>query len=106
MHKYCSVLLSALLAISCTDRQALTVTDTDEAAAWGAALCAGAAVGAFEKFDADPRDLDAISTTYQPDPARATHYHERYAVYRDIAGEMTASWGRLNELDKKVRGAQ
>ena len=84
----------------------VTVTDTDEAAAWGAALCAGAAVGAFEKFDADPRDLDAISTTYQPDPARATHYHERYAVYRDIAGEMTASWGRLNELDKKVRGAQ
>ncbi|TDH39076.1 carbohydrate kinase [Pseudohoeflea suaedae] len=84
----------------------VTVTGTDEAAAWGAALCAGAAVGAFERFDADPRDLEAVSTTYRPDPARAAHYHQRYAVYREIASEMRASWDRLNELDQKVRGAQ
>jgi L-xylulokinase len=83
----------------------VTVTETDESAAWGAALCAGAAVGGFQRFDADPRDLDVISKTYTPDPARAAHYHERYRVYRDIAAEMGPAWDRLNTLDGMPRGA-
>lgn len=77
----------------------LTVTNTDEAAAWGAALCAGAAVGAFSSFEADPRDLDAISTTYVPDPARADHYSKRFKAFTEIANDMAGNWDRLNALE-------
>lgn len=74
------------------------VTETDEAAAWGAALCAGAAVGLYEAFDADPRDLDAITTTYRPDPGRQAAYDARYAVYREIADGFAATWEKLDRL--------
>lgn len=82
----------------------VTVTDTDEAAAWGAALCAGAAVGAFTRFDADPRDLsDAV--THQPDPARAAHYEARYTVFREVAEDLSRTYDRLNALEGMERGA-
>lgn len=77
----------------------VTVTDTDEAAAWGAALCAGAAVGAFARFDADPRDIDAGATTYQPSSDRAAHYAHRYALYREVAEALAPTWDRLNALE-------
>lgn len=83
----------------------VTVTDTDEAAAWGAALCAGAAVGAFARWDADPRDLDAQATHYTPTPDRAAHYAQRYAVYREVADELSETWDRLNALESLSRGA-
>lgn len=82
----------------------VTVTDTDEAAAWGAALCAGAAIGAFERFDADPRDLDARASIYRPAPDRAAHYAARYALYREVAAAMGATWDRLNRLEAMGRG--
>ncbi len=81
----------------------VTVTDTDEAAAWGAALCAGAAVGAFDRLDADPRELEAASTTYQPDPERTAHYEKRYAVYREIAESMGENWRKLEALGSTGR---
>ncbi|WP_108483359.1 FGGY-family carbohydrate kinase [Oceaniglobus ichthyenteri] len=76
---------------------------TDEAAAWGAALCAGAAVGAFAQFDADPRDLDAISTTYHPRPDRVAEYETRYAAYQNLADILPDTWDRLNTLEAKGR---
>ncbi|MFZ7091978.1 FGGY-family carbohydrate kinase [Primorskyibacter sp. 2E233] len=82
----------------------VTVTQTDEAAAWGAALCAGAAVGAFERFDADPRDLAASSTTYQPQPDRHAHYETRYRIYREVAQDMAENWRRLEHLSQEPRG--
>ena len=81
----------------------VTVTDTDEAAAWGAALCAGAAVGAYDGFDADPRDLDAISTVYRPEPGRAGHYRHRYRAYRALADDMARPWDRVNAFGGKAR---
>lgn len=82
----------------------VTVTDTDEAAAWGAALCAGAAVGAFARFDADPRDLsDAV--THRPDPGRAAHYQARYEVFRAVAADLSHTYDRLNALETMERGA-
>ena len=44
----------------------VTVTETEEAAAWGAALCAGAGVGLFASPQDDPRDLDRLGKTYSP----------------------------------------
>lgn len=78
----------------------VTVTDTDESAAWGAALCAGAAVGAFAGPEADPRDMDAIATRYRPDPDRAARFDARYAVWRAIANDMAPVWDRLASLQQ------
>lgn len=83
----------------------VTVTDTDEAAAWGAALCAGAAVGAFPQFNADPRDIDGRATVYHPSSERAAHYARRFAVYRDVAASLEPTWDRLNTLGTMARGA-
>jgi L-xylulokinase len=80
------------------------VTNTDEAAAWGAALCAGASVGAFSSFDADPRDLKTSSTTYSPNPERAAHYAQRFETFQKIAEEMGPVWERLNALETPERG--
>ena len=82
----------------------VTVTDTDEAAAWGAALCAGAAVGAFAQFDADPRDIEGRATEYQPSQSRAAHYTERYMLYSEVAATLTSTWDRLNALEATGRG--
>lgn len=82
----------------------VTVTDTDEAAAWGAALCAGAAVGAYPSFDADPRDLGAISIVYRPDAERTAHYETRFKVYRDTVAALEAAAPGLNALDTLPRG--
>lgn len=81
----------------------VTVTETEEAAAWGAALCAGAAVGAFDAADADPRDLDDLLTRHDPVPSRAAHYATRYATYQAAAADMGATWGRLDALDTQAR---
>lgn len=77
----------------------VTVTDTDEAAAWGAALCAGAAAGVFARFDADPRDIEARAATYRPSPGRAAHYAHRFALYCEVAEALGPTWDRLNELE-------
>jgi L-xylulokinase len=76
----------------------VTVTDTDEAAAWGAALCAGAAVGAFAGPDADPRDMETIATVYRPDPARAARCADRYVAWQAIADDLAPVWDRLNAM--------
>ncbi|RYH07724.1 FGGY-family carbohydrate kinase [Tropicimonas sp. IMCC6043] len=83
----------------------ILVTETDEAAAWGAALCAGAAVGLYPAFDADPRDLAAITRTYLPDPARQAHYDARYVVYREIADGFAETWEKLDALGRGTDGA-
>ncbi len=76
----------------------VTVTDTDESAAWGAALCAGAGVGLFADHQSDPRDLAKISRTCRPDPVRSRHYEERYGLFCDIAAAMTPLWPRISKL--------
>jgi L-xylulokinase len=75
-----------------------TVTETDEAAAWGAALCAGVGVGIYENVRHDPRATTAIAHTCHPDPARAAAYEVRYQLFKDIADAMTPIWPRLGEL--------
>lgn len=76
----------------------VTVTETDEAAAWGAALCAGAGVGIYADPQSDPRDVDKIATTYQPDSARSTEYRTRYDLFKNIADAMTPLWPRIGDL--------
>jgi len=76
----------------------VTVTETDEAAAWGAALCAGAGSGIFGSPDDDPRDLDSLQQTYRPDTGRSTAYQTRYELFRDIADALQPLWPRIDGL--------
>lgn len=77
---------------------AVTVSATEEAAAWGAALCAGAGIGLFAAPTADPRDMAALSRTYVPDPVRSAALQERYALHCDIASTMGPLWPRIEAL--------
>ena len=76
----------------------VTATRTEEAAAWGAALCAGAGAGLFASPTDDPRDLASIETTCEPDPARQRAYEERYRLFLDLAEAMRPLWPRLRRL--------
>ncbi|WP_149142847.1 FGGY-family carbohydrate kinase [Gemmobacter caeruleus] len=76
----------------------VTVTATEEAAAWGAALCAGAGVGLFAAPEADPRDLAALSQTYDPDPARAAAMETRFGLHCDLSAALAPLWPRIEAL--------
>jgi len=81
----------------------VTATRTEEAAAWGAALCAGAGAGLFASPTDDPRDLASIETTYQPDPDRQKAYDEKYRVFLDLAEAMRPLWPTLRRLGGAVQ---
>ena len=76
----------------------VTVSDTDEAAAWGAALCAGAGVGLFKSPRHDPRDLGAIGRVYRPEAGRSADLGKRYQLHCDIARQMSPLWSRIEAL--------
>jgi L-xylulokinase len=75
-----------------------TVTETDEAAAWGAALCAGAGVGLYKSPRHDPRDTNAIAHRCYPDPARSAVYQQRYDLFREIADAMAPIWPKISKI--------
>jgi L-xylulokinase len=81
----------------------VTVTTTEEAAAWGAALCAGAGVGLYPSPLHDPRDLAALSHNYTPDPARAAGYALRHDLFNRLAGAMAPFWPDIEALDAGAR---
>jgi L-xylulokinase len=81
------------------------VTGTDEAAAWGAALCAGAGVGLYPSPQDDPRDLRRLATTYAPDPARSAAYDVRYRLFCRIAETMAPLWPDIDRLAGVPSGA-
>ncbi|OLP61736.1 carbohydrate kinase [Xaviernesmea oryzae] len=83
----------------------VTATKTEEAAAWGAALCAGVGAGAYARPTDDPRDLSAIETVTQPDPARQALYEARYQLFCEIADTMRPLWPKLRALGHAQEGA-
>lgn len=72
----------------------VTTSQTDEAAAWGAALCAGRGIGIF----ADLRNGAAATQVYTPDPARRAQYEKRFDVFREIAEAMKPLWPKIADL--------
>ncbi|MGV8989345.1 MAG: FGGY-family carbohydrate kinase [Cypionkella sp.] len=77
----------------------VTTSQTEEAAAWGAALCAGAAVGLFPSVFDDPRDLTALGETFTPDPTRAAAYEARYRLHCKISAALAPLWPEIEALD-------
>ena len=76
----------------------VTVTATEEAAAWGAALCAGSGVGIFTSPRHDPRDMAEISTLYRPDPGRSADLARAYALHCDLTAALAPFWPRIEAL--------
>lgn len=74
----------------------VTVTETEEAAAWGAALCAGAAVGLYPSPFADPRNLSCHA--YTPDPGRSAVYETRYRLHNRISEALSPLWPEIDAL--------
>ncbi|MCT9000434.1 FGGY-family carbohydrate kinase [Chelativorans intermedius] len=81
----------------------VSTSRTGEAAAWGAALCAGAAVGLFKTPFDDPRDLDALSRTYSPDTDRHADYNRRYAVFAEAVEALRPVWRKLEALGSETK---
>jgi len=80
------------------------VTSTDEAAAFGAALCAGAAVGLYASVHDDPRDLSTTGRRYQPDPVRSAEFSRRFSLYCRIAETLKPVWPDIEQLAEKTEG--
>lgn len=76
----------------------VAATKTEEAAAWGAALCAGAGVGIYGAPTDDPRNLREIETIYQPDPERRAAYEAKYQVFLELTEAMKPVWPKLQKL--------
>ena len=74
------------------------VSATDEAAAWGAALCAGAGIGLFANPQDDPRDMAALTTIWRPDPGRAADLARRYEVWNALIAALSPLWPRIEAL--------
>lgn len=76
----------------------VTVTSTDEAAALGAALCAGAAVGLFKTPQEGARQVGITARKYQPVPASNAVFNERFSLYCRIAEQMKSHWPEIERL--------
>lgn len=82
---------------------AVDVSSADEAAAWGAALAAGAAIGLYPSPEAGAAATTRILRSYQPDPARGRHLAERYTLYRQLADGMAPYWQAIEDIAKRSR---
>ena len=76
----------------------VTTSQTEEAAAWGAALCAGAAAGVYASPMADPRDMSLLGKTYFPDSARHEAYQTRYELHCKLAAALAPFWPEIEAL--------
>lgn len=80
------------------------VSSADEAAAWGAALVAGTAIGLHGSPDAGAAATTRILRSYRPDAARSTQLAERYNLYRQLADGMAPHWRAIENLARQSRG--
>ena len=85
---------------------AVDVSSADEAAAWGAALTAGAAVGLYPSPQEGAAATTRILHSYRPEPARGAALAERYELYRGLAETMAGQWRAIENLANRSREAR
>lgn len=81
------------------------VARIDEAAAWGAAVCAGKAVGVFGSVIETASEIAADCQTYGPRSEHHARFSARYDIYRDIAKNLRVNWGQLEQLVAQTNAA-
>jgi L-xylulokinase len=82
---------------------AVDVSSADEAAAWGAALVAGAAIGLYPSPEAGAAATTRILRSHDPDPVRGARLAERYDLYRRLADAMAPQWRAIEDLARRSR---
>jgi xylulokinase len=73
----------------------IVVPRITEAACWGAALLGGVGAGVFGSAAQAMEAMLHLEHRFEPDPARAARYEERYALYREVYPAVRAINGRL-----------
>jgi xylulokinase len=71
-------------------------TTTDEGPAYGAALLAGVAAGAFASVDEACAGITLRQGVDEPDPALAHLYDSHYAAYRELYPATASTMHRLS----------
>ncbi len=66
------------------DSELVTVADTTEGAAYGAALLAGVGAGIWQDVDQACQSVVKITGTTRPDPQHVVPYQDLYTLYRDL----------------------
>ncbi|HEY1942726.1 MAG TPA: FGGY-family carbohydrate kinase [Roseiarcus sp.] len=81
----------------------VTIAPVDEAAAFGAALCAGAAVGLIRSVHEAPGTANERLRQYEPDKARSAMFDERYSLYCRLAEALEPHWPAIERLGASAR---
>jgi L-xylulokinase len=82
----------------------VSVTSSDEAAAFGAALCAGAAVGLYASPQEGVRAAGMTVRRYQPSAARHALYEERFSLHGRLAEAFRPHWPEIEKLANRKAG--
>ena len=76
------------------------VSETPEAAAWGAALCAGTATGYYQSPQHEPRDLSTINHPFLPQPDAVARLERRYNLFIEATEILAPLWPKLEALSE------
>ena len=84
----------------------VSVADTEEPAAWGAALCAGSGVGLFETPRHDPRSSSTRLKIYEPDGERSRDLNALYALHCEASEVLKPLWSRIDAVSNALVSKQ
>lgn len=73
----------------------VTTTETEEAAAWGAALCAGSGVGLYQTPYDDPRGQGLAAKNYYPEEQATIAMADRYELHSRASEALAGIWADL-----------
>jgi L-xylulokinase len=73
----------------------ITVSDTRETGALGAAIGAGVGVGLFEDYEAGTAAMTHAGVAVTPDPDMEGHYDSRYRMYCSLTQALRPFWTAL-----------
>ncbi len=80
----------------------VTVAETREAGALGAAIGAGVGVGIFRDVAEGVARMTRPSASFAPDPAMTDHYDRRYAIYTRLTESLRPFWAELAQAGRSA----
>lgn len=72
----------------------ITVPESRETGALGAAIAAGVGAGAFARLEEGAAAMTRAQRAFEPSAALKAHYDRRYRTYLDLAQAMTPVWNQ------------
>ncbi len=88
----------------------VSVSDVEEPAAWGAALCAGSGAGLFASPCEGPSDLSGSDPdqmrVYQPDPVHSKQLGNLYDLHCEASKALGPIWQKLEDLSQSMAASE